>query len=181
MPVRASYGPCTGFFNVFQILRHPCGTRKGTVRPPYGNVRELTQPELANIPHGRRIWPHGVRAGTVRLFTGFLRNLNPYGARNLIMHALKLYGKAKFVRRRTRPLWAPWVDVRCLFKTSREQPVRGTGVWCDWGITGLVFHFVAENRVKLGYPPTYLLFSFILQLVFKGWLLTLMAWNIRMN
>ena len=29
---------------------------------------------------------------------------------------------------------APWVDVRFLFKTAREQPVRGPGVWCDWGI-----------------------------------------------
>ena len=31
-------------------------------------------------------------------------------------------------------VWAPWVDVRFLFKTAREQPVRGPGVWCDWGI-----------------------------------------------
>ena len=77
------------------------------------------------------------RTGPVRapqgLFMGCLQSLNLYGARNLIMHALKLYGEAKFVRRRTGQ--APWVDVRFLFKTAREQPVRGPGVWCDWGIT----------------------------------------------
>ena len=58
-PVRASYGPRTEIFNVFHILRDPCGTRKGAVRQPYGHVRELTQPELAKLPHGRRIWPYG--------------------------------------------------------------------------------------------------------------------------
>ena len=85
VPVRASYGPRTGIFNVFHILRDPCGTRKGAVRRPYGHARELTQPELAKIPHGRRILPYGPR-------TGCSKSLNPYGARKLIMHALKLYG-----------------------------------------------------------------------------------------
>ena len=57
MPVRASHGLRTGISNVLHILRHPFGTRKGAVRHPYGHVRELTQPEVAKIPHGRRIWP----------------------------------------------------------------------------------------------------------------------------
>ena len=77
-------------------VRGPCVTRKGAVRRPFGHVRELTQPELAKIPHGRRIWPHGARTGPLRsphgLFTGCLWYLNPYGARKLIMLALKLYG-----------------------------------------------------------------------------------------
>ena len=76
-------------------VRGPCGTRKGAVRQPYGHVRELTQPESAKLPHGRRIWPYGVRTGPLRtpqgLFTGCLQSLDPYGARKLIMHALKLY------------------------------------------------------------------------------------------
>ena len=81
------------------------GTRTGPVRDPQGcrtaalrtrNLKELTQPELAKLPHGRRIWPYGARTGPLRapqgLFTGCLQSLNPYGARKLIMHALKLYG-----------------------------------------------------------------------------------------
>ena len=91
-----SYGLRTEIFNVFHILRDPCGTRKGAVRQPYGHVRELTQPELAELPHGRRIWPYGAHTAPLRapqgLFTGCLQYLNPYGARKLIMHALKLYG-----------------------------------------------------------------------------------------
>ena len=77
-------------------VRGPCGTRKGAVRQPYGHVRELTQSELTKLPHGRRIWPYGARTGPLRapqgLFTGCLQSINPYGARKLIMHALKLCG-----------------------------------------------------------------------------------------
>ena len=95
-PVRASYGPRTEIINVFHILRDPYGTRKGAVRQSCGHARELTQPELAKLPHGRRIWPYGTRTGPLRapqgLFMGCLQYLNPYGARKLIMHALKLYG-----------------------------------------------------------------------------------------
>ena len=95
-PVRASYGPRTEIINVFHILRDPYGTRKGAVQQSCGHARELTQPELAKLPHERRIWPYGTRTGPLRapqgLFTGCLQYLNPYGARKLIMHALKLYG-----------------------------------------------------------------------------------------
>ena len=45
------------------------------------------------------------------------------------------YGEPKFVRRRTGLVRAAWEDVRFLFKTAREQPVRGPGVWCEWGIS----------------------------------------------
>ena len=88
----SSHGPRMGIFNVFHILRDPCGTRKGAVRQPYGHVREFTQPELAKIPYGRRIWPYGPLTAPHGLFTGCLRFINPYGARKLILHALKLYG-----------------------------------------------------------------------------------------
>ena len=95
MPVRASYRPRTGIFNVFHI-RGPCVTHKGAVRRPYGHVRELTQPQLAKIPHGRSISPYGARTGPLRsphgLSTGCFHYQNPYGARKLMMHALKLYG-----------------------------------------------------------------------------------------
>ena len=122
-------------------VRGPCGTHKAAVRRPYGHVRELTQPEFAKIPHGRRMWPYGPRTGPVRsphgLFMGCLWYLNPYGARKLIMHALKLYGprtgRQNSYGATRAPYGPPWVDVRFLFKTAREQPVRDPGVWCDWG------------------------------------------------
>ena len=97
--MRGSYGHRTGparkssmFFVSYGTRTGPCGTRKGAERQSYGHVREFTPPELAKLPHGRRIWSYGaVRAPQV-LFTGCLQSLNPYGARKLIMHALKLYG-----------------------------------------------------------------------------------------
>ena len=63
IPVRASWGPRTGIFNVFHILRDP-----------YGHIRKLTKPELAKILHGCRIWPYRVLTGCSvwavhRLFT----------------------------------------------------------------------------------------------------------------
>ena len=142
MPVRAPHGNLQCFSYPTGPVRGPCVTRKGAVRRPYGHARELTQPRLAKIPHVRRIWPYGALTGPLRsphgLFTGCLHDQNPYGTRKLIMHALKLrapYGEAKLVRRRTGPVWAPWVDVRFWFKTAREQPVQGPGVWCHWGIS----------------------------------------------
>ena len=62
-PVRWPYGNLQCFSYPTGPVRGPCGTRKGAVRQPYGHVRELTQPELAKLPHGRRIWPYGARAG----------------------------------------------------------------------------------------------------------------------
>ena len=94
--VQAPHGNLQCFSYPTGPVRGPCGTRKGAVRQPYGHVRELTQPELAKHPRGRRIWLYGARTGPLwalqGLFTGCLQFLNPYGARKLIMHALKLYG-----------------------------------------------------------------------------------------
>ena len=139
-PVRCPYGGSTGPAQESPMFLIFYGTRAGPARHLYGQVRELTLPEFAKIPHGRRMWPYGARAGPLRsphgLFTGYLRSLNPYGDRKLIMHALKRQGHecggTGLVR-------APWVDVRFLFKTAREQPDNspyGRGVWCDWSISG---------------------------------------------
>ena len=88
--VRAPHGNLQCFSYCTGPVRSPCGTCKGAVRHIYGHVRELAQPELVIIPHGRRIWPYGTRTGPLRsphgLFTGCLRSINPYGARKLIMH-----------------------------------------------------------------------------------------------
>ena len=137
--VRAPHGNHQCFSYPTGPVRGPCGTRKGAIRQSCGDARELTQPELAKLPHGRRIWPYGPRTGPLRapqgLFMGCLQYLNPYGARKLIMHALKLYGPRTGRQNLYGAARAPWVDVRFLFKTAREQPVRGPGVWCDWGIS----------------------------------------------
>ena len=111
-----------------------CGTRTRPVRdpqgrrttPPYGHVREFLQPELTKIPHGRRIWPYGPLTVPLRsphgLFTGCLGYQNRYGARKLIMLALKLYGPRTGRQNSYGAARGPWVDVRFFFKTTREQP-----------------------------------------------------------
>ena len=69
IPVRAPCGPRTGIFNISYILRDPYGASAGPAKVPYG-----AQPEFANIPHGRFLWPHGARTDPLRspqgLFTG---------------------------------------------------------------------------------------------------------------
>ena len=134
--IRAPQGNLQCFSYPAGPVRGPCGTRKGTVRHPYGQVRELMQPELTKIPHGRRIWSYGPRTGPWRsphgLFTGCLGYQNPYGARKLIMHALKLYGPRTGRQNRTAPHGARAgpVSGRTIFVqnnpgTAREQPVTG--------------------------------------------------------
>ena len=99
----------------------------------YGNWHnQKWQNSSTGVVFGRR----GPLQAPQGLFTGCLQYLNPYRACKLIMHALKLYGlctgrQNSYSAARVR---ASWVDVRFLFKTAREQPIRGPGVWCDWGI-----------------------------------------------
>ena len=96
MPVRASCGPRTGIFKIFHILRDPYGARAWPARVPYGTLTD-TQGNWHN--HNWQKSRTGVvfgRTGPVRaphgLFTGCSQFQNPYGARKLIMHALKFYG-----------------------------------------------------------------------------------------
>ena len=133
--VRAPHGNLQYFPYLPGSIRGPYGTRKGA---PCGQVRELTQPELAKIPHGRRIWPYGARTGPARAVHGLITISKPVRGPHSYNACIKTlrapYGEAKFVRRRTGP-----VDIRFLFKTAHEQPVRGPGVWCDWGISQCCF------------------------------------------
>ena len=130
------------FFISYGTRTGPCRTRKGAVRQPYRHVRELTQPELAKLPHGRRIWPYGALTGPTGavhgLFTICKHVRGPLAYSACIKTLRAPYGEAKFVLRHTGPMRVPWMDVRFLFKTAREQPVRGPGVWCDWGISGWI-------------------------------------------
>ena len=118
-------------------VRDPCGTRNGAVRHPCGHVRKLTQPELAKIHHWRRIWPVWAGMGPLRsphgLFTGCLRFQNPYGARKLIMHALKLYGPRTGRQHSYGAARGPCVSREWTHDFCSKQPV-GQGVWCDWVI-----------------------------------------------
>ena len=120
-----SDGSRTGISNVFHILRDPYGTRKVAARHFHRHVREWTYPDFAKIRHGRHMWSYGpltLPARTVHgLFTTFIpvRGPQAYNACNKTLRAP--YGKAKFVRCHTGPVRLPWVDVRFLFKTAREQ------------------------------------------------------------
>ena len=76
-PVRCPYGPRKGIFNVFHILRDPCGTHKGAARHSCGHVRELIQPKLTKFPHGRRIWPYGPLTVPAQAVHGLFRISKP--------------------------------------------------------------------------------------------------------
>ena len=132
MPVRASCGLRKGIFNIFISY----GTRMGLVRDPQG--RRTTPLRTRKGIDTARIDKNPARASYMALhglFTDCLGYQNPYGTRKLIMHALKLYGPHTGRQNSYSTARGPCVDVRFLFKTAREQPVRGTGVWRDWGIS----------------------------------------------
>ena len=54
------------------------------------------------------------------------------------MHALKLYGprtgRQNSYGAARGPVSGRTIFVQNNLWTAREQPVRGPGVWCDWGI-----------------------------------------------
>ena len=135
------------------------GTRTGPVRDPQGcrtaalRIRKgIDTTRIVKTP--ARASYLAVRAPQ-GLFTGCLQYLNPYGVRKLIIHALKLYGPVRGGKIRTAPHGARAgpVSGRTIFVqispgTAREQPARGPGVWCDWGITlswrGLFFLYLGQ-------------------------------------
>ena len=90
--VRAPHGN----HQCFSYRTGPVRARAGPARQPYGSLAD-TQGNwhYQNWQNSRTGVVFG-RTGPVRapqgLFTGCLQYLNPYGARKLIMHALKLYG-----------------------------------------------------------------------------------------
>ena len=129
--VQASCGPRTGIFNVFHILQGPCVTRKGAIRCPYGHIRELTQPALAKILHRPRIWPYGTRTIPTQLFT----ISKPYGARKLIMHALKLYGPHMGRQNLYSAVQGPWGPHEWTYDFCSKQPGNSPyGAW-ECGVT----------------------------------------------
>ena len=131
VPVRASCGHRKGIFNVFSYptgpVRDPQGCRTAPLRTRKGIDTTIICKNPARASHLAVGAPYGP-------LTGCSQSQNPYGARKLIMHALKLYGPRTGRQNSYGAARGPWVDVLFLFKTAREQPVRGLGVWCDWGI-----------------------------------------------
>ena len=73
MPVRASYGPRMGIFNIFHILRDPYGARAWPARVPYGALTD-TQGNWHNQNWQKsrtdvvfaRTGPYGPRTGCSR-------------------------------------------------------------------------------------------------------------------
>ena len=96
----------------------PCGTCKSRegidttrickipARPSYVAVRGPTVPLSA----------------TARAVRGLFTISKPVRARKLTMHASKLYGSRTGTQNSYGAARSPWVDVRFLFKTAREQP-----------------------------------------------------------
>ena len=70
MSVRASYGPHTGIYNVFNILRDPYGTRKGAVRDPQGSGKGTDTTRIGKNPaqatNVAARGPYGTRTGCSR-------------------------------------------------------------------------------------------------------------------
>ena len=128
-PVRCPYGRRTGPARESQMFFISYGIRTGSVRDHYlqksrtGVVCGRTGPVRA---------PHG-------LFTG-CSSLNPYGARKLIMHALKLYGPRTGGQNSYDAARDPWVDVRFLFKTAREQPGNNPYGVRECDVTGALLY-----------------------------------------
>ena len=93
-PVRCPYGRRTGPAWESSMFFVSYGTRAEPTRVPCGTLTIDTSRNCKNT--GSFMWPHGSRTGPLHsphgLFTGCLRSLNSYGARKLIMYALKLYG-----------------------------------------------------------------------------------------
>ena len=146
--MRCPYGPRRAPCGNLQCFSYPAGpirARAWPARVPYdaltdtqGNWRNQNWQESRTGAVFCRTGPTRAPYG---LYMGCLKSINPYGARSLIMHALKLYGPHTGRQIPTAPhgTCAGPVSGRTIFVhnslwTAREQPVRSPGVWCDWGI-----------------------------------------------
>ena len=84
VPVRASYGPRTGIFNVFHILRDLYGARAGPARVPYGALTD-TQGNWHNQNWQKsrtgvvfcRTGPYGPRTGPAQAVHGLFKISKP--------------------------------------------------------------------------------------------------------
>ena len=93
------------------------------------------------------------RTGPHRPITGCLRSQNPYGARKLIMHALKLYGPHKERQNSygaARCTCGPREWTYDFVQNSPGTACTGPGVWCDRSITRNQLDPNNQDTSKLG-------------------------------
>ena len=146
--VTSGYGPCMAWHGCILIVwwnnspdttGTPCDARMGFVRGQHGNLR------CFSYPTGPVRGPCMTRMGAVRRPYGHVRELaQPQWAKIPHGRRIWLYGAHTVPAQAVYGLSGRRVDVRFLLKTVREQPVRGQGVWCDWGIrqifSGMIKH-----------------------------------------
>ena len=134
MPARQSHGPRTIIFNVFNILREPCGnvrdpqgcrttplrTRKGIETTRIGKIPARASYMAVRGPYEPLTDPHG-------LFTGCLQYQIPFGARKLIMHALKLYGPRTGRQNSYGTAWGPFGPREWTYDFCSKQPGNSPG------------------------------------------------------
>ena len=160
MSVRGLYGTLAGHARapyrpsrMWKSWRFLCGAHTMPVQASHGVPVEScewfnqTKHTAVSSRTGPVAWcDHGNSTDVkfLRALHSSLRARNRTGDRNCmgpvvgcdwgIMHALKLYGPRTGRQNLYGAARGPCADVWFLFKTAREQPVRGPGVWCDWGI-----------------------------------------------
>ena len=148
--VRAPQGNLQCFSYPTGPVRGPCGTCKGAVRHSCGHVRELIQPKLTKIPHGRRICLYWDRTGPLRsphgLFTCCLGSQNPYGAPKFIMHAWKLYGSRTGRQNCTAPHGARAGPVSGHTIFVQKQPGNSPYGARECDVTGALVTHLGEQR-----------------------------------
>ena len=110
-------------------VRGPCGTRKGAVRQPYGHVNlGIDTTRIGKTPARASYLtvrdPYGRRRGCSR---AVLQYINSYGARKLIMHALKLYGPRTGRQNSDGPVSGRTIFVQNSPGTARTGP--GSVMW----------------------------------------------------
>ena len=101
--MRCPYGHPTGparessvFFISYGTHKEPVRDPQGCRTPPLRTRKGIKTTRIGKYPAwASYVWPYGASTGPLgsphRLFTGCVPSLNLYGARKLIMHALKLY------------------------------------------------------------------------------------------
>ena len=137
--VRSPYGNLQYFSYPTGPVRGPCGTLKGAARRPYGHAGtwhnqnwQKSRTGVVFCRTGPVRFPHG-------LFTGCLKSLNPYGARKLIMHALKLYGPRTGRQNSYGAARGPCGPREWTYDFCSKQPVNSPGTACTgpWSVMWL--------------------------------------------
>ena len=114
----APYGNLQCFPYPTGPVRGPCRIRNGALRTRKGiDTTRICKKKTARASYVTVRCPYGPLTGPHGLFTYFLRFLKPYGARKLMMHALKLYGPVRGCK------------IRTVLHGARTGPVSGRAIF----------------------------------------------------